>query len=223
MDHPGADVVGEMPEPVYPYRGPQNTSGIEAFRDGDSRRRAGAFRMTVGNDGGGRTKSPLTILEEALARGLVGDDLRREVRRRTIRLQRISCSTEQQPLPQNRVTLAKRRDALGLPCPQLTYELDEYSWRALELGKHTAARIMRHVGAEHLQATQGYSGAGHLMGTARMGLDPRSSVVDQYGRCHDHPNMFLVGPAVFPTSSTGNPTLTAAAVTLWTAREVSNE
>jgi choline dehydrogenase-like flavoprotein len=57
-------------------------------------------------------------------------------------------------------------------------------------------------------------GAGHLMGTYRMGRDPKTSVVDADLRAHDHPNLFLLGSGVFPTGAASNPTLTIAALAL---------
>ena len=47
-----------------------------------------------------------------------------------------------------------------------------------------------------------------------MGRDPRTSVVDRDLRSHEHPNLFVLGSAVFPTSATANPTLTIAALSL---------
>ena len=57
-------------------------------------------------------------------------------------------------------------------------------------------------------------GAGHIIGTARMGNDATTSVVDRELRSHDHKNLFILGSAVFPTSATANPTLTIAALSL---------
>ena len=57
-----------------------------------------------------------------------------------------------------------------------------------------------------------FEGAGHLMGTYRMGSDPATSVVDADQRSHDHANLFLLGSGVFPTVGTANPTLTIAAL-----------
>ena len=54
----------------------------------------------------------------------------------------------------------------------------------------------------------------HLMGTARMGDDPDKSVVDQFGRAHDVPNLFIYDGSVFVTSSGFNPTGTITAVAL---------
>ena len=68
-----------------------------------------------------------------------------------------------------------------------------------------------------------YFGAGHIVGTYRMGNDRNTSVVDRYQRSHDHPNLFLVGSGVFPTVATGNPTLTLAALALWAAKTLIDE
>jgi glucose dehydrogenase len=46
-----------------------------------------------------------------------------------------------------------------------------------------------------------------------MGSDPKSSMVDRDLRSHDHPNLFILGSAVFPTA-TAHPTLTIAALSL---------
>lgn len=54
----------------------------------------------------------------------------------------------------------------------------------------------------------------HLMGTARMGTDPAKSVVDQYGRSHDVPNLYIYDGSVFVTSSGFNPTGTITAIAL---------
>ena len=50
------------------------------------------------------------------------------------------------------------------------------------------------------------------MGTCRMGREPRDSVVDEFCRSHDIPNLFICDTSVFVTSSGVNPTLTALAI-----------
>ena len=65
-----------------------------------------------------------------------------------------------------------------------------------------------------------YGGAGHVMGTYRMGNDPKTSVVDGWQRSHDHPNLYLVGSGTFPTVGTANPTLTLSALALRTADDI---
>jgi glucose dehydrogenase len=74
-----------------------------------------------------------------------------------------------------------------------------------------------------LGAEGAYDGAGHIMGTCRMGNDPASSVVDAQCRAHDHCNLFIVGSSVFPTVGSPNPTLTIAALALRAARDIAKQ
>ncbi len=61
---------------------------------------------------------------------------------------------------------------------------------------------------------------GHHIGTARMGGDPRTSVVDADCRVHSTDNLFVAGSAAFPTSSQANPTLTLIALSLRLGRHL---
>jgi choline dehydrogenase-like flavoprotein len=61
---------------------------------------------------------------------------------------------------------------------------------------------------------------GHLLGTARMGADPATSVVDQFGRSHDVPNLFTVDGSIFVTSGGVNPTNTICALALRCAAHI---
>ncbi len=78
-------------------------------------------------------------------------------------------------------------------------------------------RVEDDDGVEHFFK---YYGAGHIMGTYRMGNNPRESVLDKDQRSHDHENLFMVGSGVFPTTGTANPTLTIAALALRAAQSV---
>jgi hypothetical protein len=60
----------------------------------------------------------------------------------------------------------------------------------------------------------------HQCGTARMGTDSETSVVDPWGRSHDHENLFVVDASVLPTSAAVNPALTVAALALRTAGHI---
>ena len=70
----------------------------------------------------------------------------------------------------------------------------------------------RHTLEEDLMRFGAYGG--HHIGTARMGSDPRTSVVDANCRVHSVDNLYVAGSAVFPTSSQANPTLTLVAMSL---------
>lgn len=60
----------------------------------------------------------------------------------------------------------------------------------------------------------------HQCGTAKMGADPATSVVDPFCRTHDHPNLFVVDASVLPTSAAVNPALTIAALALRTGEHI---
>ena len=60
----------------------------------------------------------------------------------------------------------------------------------------------------------------HQCGTARMGHDPQSSVVDVFCRAHDLDNLIVCDASVLPTSGAANPSLTIAALAIRTARGI---
>jgi len=69
---------------------------------------------------------------------------------------------------------------------------------------------------------QGYNfwGAGHIVGTHRMGSSKKDSVVDKDCRTWDHDNLYLVGCGNMPTLGTSNPTLTTTALTFKAAEAI---
>jgi choline dehydrogenase-like flavoprotein len=225
MDHPQGAVVALAPEPVFPFRGPPTTSGIDAFRDGDFRNHSAAFRLSLGNDGWGRSDRISTRLASMISGGrLFGSDLRDAVEEQFIHMIRFSYSTELLPDAENRVQLdGSSRDQLNLPRPKISFQLDDYTISAFAHAQQVCTQIFQATGAREIQpllpnddnapAEQRFVGAGHISGTCRMGTDSSSSVVDDRCRSHDHPNLFIIGCAVFPTEGTANPTLTAAALT----------
>jgi choline dehydrogenase-like flavoprotein len=130
---------------------------------------------------------------------------------------------EQIPQPHSRVTLADGIDALGMPRLKVDWrysraDIDSVGASldvmAEEFARSGKARFdyNRHTLEEDLMRFGAYGG--HHIGTARMGVDPRSSVVDADCRVHSVRNLFVAGSAVFPTSSQANPTLTLVALSL---------
>ena len=129
--------------------------------------------------------------------------------------------TEQLPDPESRVTLdATDRDIYGVPLPRLAYRVGDYARDAMAAAREAHAEIFGLLGATAVTHSPNFQGAGHIIGTARMGDDPATSVVDAELRSHQHRNLFLLGSAVFPTAGTANPTLTIAALTLRAAARV---
>jgi choline dehydrogenase-like flavoprotein len=81
-----------------------------------------------------------------------------------------------------------------------------------------ASEILRAAGATDIFSQAPISvGGWHLMGTARMGVDPATSVVNEWGRSHDVKNLFVVDGSIFVTSAGVNPTRTIQALALYIA------
>jgi choline dehydrogenase-like flavoprotein len=222
MDHPAQLSWALAPTPVWPYRGPLSTSGIENLRDGEFRTERAAFRIEIGNDGWSwPTGAPTSTADEFARRGLRGKALDEALRTQASRHIRLASLMEQLPDPQNRVTLdAHERDVYGVPRPCIAYRLGPYVQAGLAAARDAHAAIFGRLGGTEIQHRNVAEGAGHIIGTARMGSDPKSSVVDRDLRSHDHPNLFILGSAVFPSSATANPTLTIGALSLRAAERV---
>lgn len=207
--------------PVFGFRGPPTTSGIDVFRDGEFRGRHAAFRLSLGNDGWGRSESPAKTLAAMIdEKELFGSALRDAARDRLTRMFRISFSTEVLPDSDNRVTLSDKVDGLGIPRPRLTFQVPDYNLQAFEKAKQVIGAIFAGVRGTEIRFSTDWSGAGHVIGTCRMGDDPSTSVVNSHGRSHDHPNLYVLGASVFPTAGTANPTLTALALALRARRSM---
>lgn len=221
MDHPAQLSWALSPKPVWPYRGPLETSGIENYRDGQFRREHAAFRIPVGNDGWTWPGIAPPQLAERLIEQTVRDNLNKRIRDHVSRQLRLVSLVEQLPDAQNRIVPDfDHRDSFGVPRPRISYRVDDYTRRGMAAGRKVHERIFAAMGASAVEHGGGHEGAGHIMGTLRMGADERTSVVDADLRAHDHPNLFVVGSAVFPSGATANPTLTIAALSLRCAKVV---
>jgi glucose dehydrogenase len=218
MDHPVQLSYALSPKPVWPYRGPLSTAGVEGPRRGDWRASRPAYRIEIGNDGWSwPTGSPQTEAQALATRGLRGKALQSALFDRTSREIRLATLTEQLPDPLNRIVPdLEHLDGLGLPRPRITFRIDEYTRLGLAEGRKAHQEIFARLGATDIvhKEDRDVQAAGHIMGTARMGTDAKSAVVDRDLRSFDHPNLFIQGSAVFPTAGAANPTLTIAALAL---------
>jgi choline dehydrogenase-like flavoprotein len=232
MDHPALLTWALMPQPVGPFRGPGSTTGIEAFRGGPERGRRAPFRIEIGNWGWGWSAgSPDSDTAEFVAAGLRGKALRQAVAERVGRQFALQVEVEQEADPANRVTLAADRDALGNPRPSIHYGLSDYVKDGLLAAKRVCDQLFEMLKAEdytsykpdeeryfeHNGEPLRYWGAGHGGGTHVMGTHRHNSVVDQWQRCWDHPNLYAVGCGSMPSLGTSNPSITMAALALRTA------
>jgi len=224
MDHLQKAVLATSREPVFPFRGPPSTSGIETFRDGSFRDRRGAFRLSLGNDGWSRAGSPNKDVAHLVQReGLFGEELRARLFHDVSRQVRVSCSVEVLPDPNNRVTLSDQKDSFELRRPAIPFATKNYTRTAFGPALDVIEEILRAIDATPIAVDRDplhYSGAGHVMGTCRMGFDAASSVVDPDCRSHEHRNLYIVGGSTFPTCGTANPTITIAALALRAATHI---
>ncbi len=119
---------------------------------------------------------------------------------------------------------ASVRDARGFPVARVTYKPGPHELAASKHHGKILQSVLEEMGAEWVLHTTSpgvsYHGVGatpipesrHVMGTARMGDDPATSVVDRWGRVHELDNVVVADSSVFPTSSGYGPTLTLVAL-----------
>jgi choline dehydrogenase-like flavoprotein len=123
---------------------------------------------------------------------------------------------EDLPDEDNRVALDPvLADASGVPAPRVTYRASDNSRRLLDFHVARARESLLEAGARSVDSLTLMRSAGwHLLGTARMGTDPATSVVDPWGRAHDVGNLYVVDGSVFVTAGGVNPTNTICALAL---------
>jgi choline dehydrogenase-like flavoprotein len=119
------------------------------------------------------------------------------------------------PLETNRVDLdPELKDDWGMPAMRVTYKDHPDDLAFSRFLQDRGVEVMQAAGAQ--QVWKGpvaeAPGSPHLLGTCRMGNDPRTSVVDRHHRTHDIPNLFVCDGSSFVTSGRGQPTMTIQAL-----------
>ncbi|WP_052195021.1 GMC oxidoreductase [Aureimonas altamirensis] len=130
------------------------------------------------------------------------------------------------PRPENRVTLSPRKDRFGIPVLSIDCRYDDAD---LAIARHMletveeAARAL-HVDIDYLSKEIAPPGTGiHECGTARMGSDPSTSVVDANGECWDTKGLYVTDAAALPSLGVQNPTLTIMALSARAAAHASRQ
>jgi choline dehydrogenase-like flavoprotein len=216
MMHPYAAVTGYFDENLESWLGPAGQS-IQSMQWYETDARRGFVRGAKWNvmPGGGplgmRAAYGGKPLEEAW-----GVNLHKNTRKVFGRTFEWGIIAEDLPEESNQVLLDDTlTDSDGIAAPRLIYKNSENTHRMIDFHLARAKEAMQAAGAVDMSVTPLMRDCGwHLMGTARMGTDPQRSVVDQYGRTHDVPNLFVYDGSVFVTSSGFNPTGTICAVAL---------
>src|SRR5262249_34314577 len=123
---------------------------------------------------------------------------------------------EDLPDETNRVVLdPELKDGDGIPAPKIIYRMSENSYRLLRFHQERARESLQAAGAyETIVAPLIRETGWHLLGTAKMGVDPGSSVVDAWGRAHDAPTRCISAASLWPPPSAMTPPATIAALAL---------
>jgi choline dehydrogenase-like flavoprotein len=102
------------------------------------------------------------------------------------------------PDERNRVTLADEQDQYGLRVARVTYSWGDNDKALIGHALDQMQISLEAVAARNIFRQE--NDTNHLAGTARMGDDPRTSVVNADCRSWDIPNLWICDGSVFPTT-----------------------
>jgi len=128
------------------------------------------------------------------------------------------------PNPEGRVTVDDTvRDKWGIPVARLSGTTHPATVEAAEFMRERGEQWLRASGCERVWSTQPgliLSGRQHQAGTCRMGSDAKTSVTDEWGRIHNHDNLFVVDGSLHVTNGGFNPVLTIMALAFRSAEYI---
>jgi choline dehydrogenase-like flavoprotein len=133
------------------------------------------------------------------------------------------CIAEDEPRPENRLTLDRSRtDAFGLPQAVVEHRYSARDLAARKALVRRAKQVLRRAGALafHTHAIKTFS---HAVGTVRMGTDPATSALDEHCRFRGVENLYVVDGSFMPSSAGVNPSLTIAANALRVGDAIAEE
>lgn len=212
MAQAGQIVWGRFREVIRQYKGPPACAETEAFYETDPRNDfvRGYSLQTV---------SPLPIAmahvinEENPTFGWELRHLMEEYNHYAA----IGVLGELLPDERNYVSLASETDRYGVPVAYVHFNLFENDQRLIRAGVRRAQEILDAAGAIETHSVNRYA---HLVGSCWMGTEPDNSVVDQYCRTWDVPNLFICDGSVMTTQGAANPALTISAIAARTADHI---
>jgi len=214
MINSGARAVGLFEHPLNDYKGFAVSRVLHDFYELDPQK--------VGFYGGGGLDARFDSTPVLFAlNGLPpetprwGKGFKAALSHNFVRTMQIHSNGTSLPLEANSFSLdPDLKDAWGLPALRMTYrdhpdDLKLANWlnaRALELLDAAGAQTIWHLPIQEQQF------AVHLLGTCRMGNDPKTSVVNSDHRTHDVKNLFVCDGSSLVTSGRGQPTMTIQAL-----------
>ena len=212
MTQPNQAVFGKMKEEIRWNKAPPSLTITEHWNYDDQKDFHGGYCWMA--------QGPLPIewmKVQTSSRGLWGDQLRLAMQDYNYQVG-LKMVGECLPCLDNRVELADEKDKHGLPITKITFGWGDNDKALIDHGLDQMEQSLRAAGATDVFRQS--EDANHLGGTARMGFDRETSVVDADCRSWDVRNLFVCDGSVFPTVGGVNPSLTIQAIALRTADQI---
>ena len=195
---------GYMEDEVRSYKAPPSTTICEHWNYDDNKDFHGGYCWMAQGPMPQEWASVLTG-----SKGLWGAALREEMTRYNHQIG-LKMVGEMLPDLRNTVELADEVDQYGLRIAKITYAWFENDKKLIQHALGQMQMSLEAVGAKETWRQE--DDTNHLAGTARMGFDPATSVIDGNCRSWDIPNLFICDGSVFPTTGGVNPSLTITAL-----------
>ncbi len=213
MFNGGGSASGEFEHEVHAHKGPVVTRISQEHYELDPKLGlfgGGGFDFRISNPALLRTSS---MPDEGQ---MWGSDFKKRMRQWFLNSVDASGHTTSLPVPTNAVSLdPELKDVWGLPAMRVTFSEHAEDLKLYKYFQERAVEFMTAAGAKRVIPSPIRTvprQTVHLLGTARMGNDPKSSVIDKYHRAHDVKNLFIVDGSSFVTSGRGQPTMTIHAL-----------
>lgn len=216
MDHifkSGAEAEFPGFEDRYYFGNRPNGIYIPRFRNLDEKTRHPGFLRGYGYEGWSYRES----WERGISRPGFGTDFKQALRDPGPWKMVLSGFGETLPRYDNYIELNEDvTDAWGLPTLKFHCSLSDNENNMLDDMAEAAAEMLEAAGGKNVIPFKNEYAPGegiHEMGTARMGRDPESSVLNAYNQAHDVPNLFVTDGACMTSSANQNPSITYMALT----------
>lgn len=213
MDHIGGSTsTGIFPGHLDRYHSSRrpNECYVPRFRNVDDKDER--FLRGFGYQGGARRLG----WQRGAATAGIGAELKASLRQPGPWQFAIEGFGEMLPDRRNRVWLDQRqKDAWGIPIMHIECEHRENEKAMIRAMAEDAGEMLRAAGLEDIRLQAELAPPGlliHEMGTARMGRDPRTSVLNEHSQAHDVRNLFVTDGAAMTSSACQNPSLTYMAL-----------